>query len=116
MLLKDARLPMCFTFSRRSNELQVNATSAQGTSHGLGLRSKMELFNFQGWGHRGAVALGFRTADAFGGTDHLDITRGQQFQNTLIESEIAHRVLNFFILNVPNSIPGKAGEKGGSRV
>ena len=66
----------------------------------LGLRGEMELLHFQGRSQRRAAALAFRTADTFGRTDHLNVPGSEQFQNALVETKVANRILNLPILDV----------------
>src|SRR5438445_7072264 len=86
---------------------------APASLHGIRQGSKMEGLDLQSGGKRGAAALGFGTADAFGGANHLDVARGQQRKDALVETKIAHRILYFAVFDIPKSVTGKTGEKRG---
>ena len=76
----------------------------------------MELFHFERRSQRSAAALGFGTADAFGAADHFDVSGSEQFENALVETKIAHGILNLSFFDVPNTISSKSGEERSPRV
>src|SRR6516225_7751118 len=76
----------------------------------------MEFFDHDGGCERSAAALGFGTADAFGLADHLHVSRCKQPQHALVETEIADRILNLALFDVPKTVTRQAGEQRGSRI
>src|SRR5712692_1712653 len=72
----------------------------------------MELLHFQGRRQRRTPALRFGAADAFRRSNHLDVSRSEQFQEALVEAEVVDRILDFSILDEPNSIARQTGEQG----
>src|SRR5213083_91233 len=85
-------------------------------SNRLGLRCEMELFHFQGRRQRGASALRFRAADPLGCSNHLDVSGGEQFQNALVEAEVANRIPNLSLLDEPYTVPRQPGEQSCPRI
>src|SRR6266571_594841 len=107
---KSASLPRRLQFlhtpcfgrtTRRSIARQGRPHSCRFRSNRFGLRREMELFHFQDRRQRGASALRFRTADPLGGSDHLDVSGGEQFENALVEAKVTNRILNPSLLDEP---------------
>src|SRR6266851_4557540 len=76
----------------------------------------MELLHFQGWRQRCAPALRFGAADALWRSNHLDVSRSEQFQEALVEAEVVNRKLDFSVLDEPNPIARQTGEQGAPRI
>src|SRR6266849_1869972 len=71
----------------------------------------MELLHFQGRCQRGAPALRFGAADAFRRSNHLDVSRSKQFQEALVEAEVANRILDSSVLDEPDPVARQTGEQ-----
>src|SRR5579859_4260403 len=76
----------------------------------------MEPFDSQCRDERGALALAFGTGDSLRSANQLDVPGRQQFEHTLVESEIAYGILDRAILNVPKTVAREAGKQRRARV
>src|ERR1043165_539133 len=76
----------------------------------------MELLHFDGGRQGGTAALALGTADAFRRADPLDVSGGEQFQNALVETEVADWILNLSVLDEPHAIARQSGEQRRPRI
>ena len=76
----------------------------------------MELFHFQGRCEGSAASLRFGAADAFGAANHFDVSGCEEFEDALIETEVADGILNFAFFDVPDAVASEASEESGARV
>src|SRR5438552_10449711 len=83
---------------------------------GFGLRSEMKLFDLQGRRQRSAAALRLGAAHALRRPDHIHVSGREQLQQALVEAEIADRVLDFPILDIPDAVTRQAGGQSGARI
>src|SRR4030095_1268028 len=55
-------------------------------------------------------------ADTFRRADHLYVAGCEQFQNALVEAEVANRILNLSVLDQPDTVARQSGEQLRSRI
>src|SRR5438445_1250616 len=76
----------------------------------------MERFDHDRRSQRGASSLRFRAAPALGFPDHLHVASSKQFEDALVEAEVADRILNLSVFNVPKPVASEASEKSGAGI
>src|SRR5215212_5096131 len=76
----------------------------------------MELLHLGRWRDGRPTALRLGIARPLRRANHLDVPRREQFEDALIETKVADRILNLPVLDEPHTVARKPGEQRSARI